>query len=1619
MRKRYSQNENGLYTDAEAAVFIGCAYDQRANGKVLVGYAACVFVGGQLKTLTKVKGDRRVFREKIVLYDAVDLALDYCHQCGVSSADIIYDAEEELIHDLASVSADAPLTGLADIRKMVLKESYGSMDVRLYRENAQGIDQHKVISALRGNTNRSWIRNLDSTELFLVLAEELAKAVIENDSFVIEVENCIREAACLKKIVVNREGENRVNPIEEAMAEWERMQREFGELKIDDEDGDEGNADEEASDEEITEDKRDEKKHQGEDSRMEKTIVDLIFKYAESIKKEKMTSFHLVYGYACFCDMEVKDICRELGLGEEDYVKMSYAKNKIQSIFDADTVEIDIAKAKILIPQYIDELEKDEHAGEDYDAAMKIVSDWRELHEFSEEVVAYSLLHRLVSDTTSFNVSGLNNVYLKKNKHFLLEKKSLEVSGQYIDSLEVIAKKSTKLYEVLTKKINGQDFAIQKFVQGYINSKLAGQSKKDKPAASYLFAGPPGVGKTYLARMAAEALDMPVKIFDMSEYCDEHASDGLVGFEKTWKGSIPGVLTTYVSENPASIILVDEIEKAHLSVQLLFLQILEGARLYDKYYEKYISFENIIIIFTTNCGKGLYEDNEDTDLSTMDENEILESLREDQSFPNELCSRFASGNIIMFNHLKSYDLCDIVRSKMDEVTEDIAANYQVQASYDRLLPELFLFQFGSGIDARVASSQSAEFIKECVLSLVKDTMEKQGDFAVNHVTIDINLDKEDKDIYSLFVNESDSRILVISDSQKFAFRNSKIKILSAEDENEMIRVIRENKLSLVLIDLTYKAAEGSKDISNALGIESVGRNCLDVVREKAPQLPVYIVNQEFYHAEDKKAILNYGARGLFTEGENEKECARNVRKLVGQLYIQENLKRLVQKGQRVNYKTRYLRDGKYGVIELYKLSLVNVGMDDAALRRKAKKSKVFDFERPTIRFDDIIGAEQAKKDFRHFINYIHNTDKYVLEGAETPKGILLYGPPGTGKTSLAKALAGECDALFLNTTGANIRNAEDPIQEIKDLFKIAYTNAPAILFIDEIDVIAKERRGYDTGTEVLVNTLLTEMEGFSDKDPFKPVFVVAATNYNVEHRANRPDEIVIDPALVRRFDNPVYVGLPSREERKQYIQLMLEKKNYADKISEVAVDYVAEHTGGKSLAFLRRAISNMTNMAIDAGKEVNDDLLTDTLETQLYGQKRENDEEYRLNVARHEAGHAYVSWKTGREPKFITIVSRGQFGGYVSYGDGEDVHNLTKEDFLNYICQALAGRAAEIAYYGESGINTGASSDLEQATKYAIKMICYFGMGSLGLISIDPEHILDSPKGAEVLEEANRILEAQMERAVNYIKEGSLVIDRVVDALMDKSYVQGENLIAILEEGEQAAETSKEPVAKKRKWYVVINGRKPGIYTSWRECAEQVQGYSNAVYRSYETKETAEQAFQSSRIGVKNIRDKKLLYHLVKLSDVEQILQNGLLPDKQIAEKKYLSFDFHAYAPEAIRRQQENPEERYIYLCISREYAVKHGFQIYLEYAQADSRILDYGEGILRIDWQAMEQFEMAGKAQTVAECVTENELPYAEVQFIYTPDEESAAAVKALCQRAEGAKESHAVVSVNKRMFV
>ena len=277
---------------------------------------------------------------------------------------------------------------------------------------------------------------------------------------------------------------------------------------------------------------------------------------------------------------------------------------------------------------------------------------------------------------------------------------------------------SKKLYSNLLSRVKGQDEAIRTFVEGYFQSEVfRAKEQQKKPSAVFLFAGPPGVGKTYLAETAAEFLGLPFARFDMSEYCDYNSNGMFAGDEKKYTGAKPGAVTSFVAEHPRSVILFDEIEKAHVNIIFLFLQILDGGILTDNYTTKQVSFKDTILLFTTNVGRSLYEKKNEMNLSTLPKSVVLDAIKKeknergDLAFPSAICSRFASGNVVMFNHLETYHLVDIVQERFEATGKMAKEMYSYNLMIDPRLSTMFLFNQGSNLDARTASSQSSIMIK--------------------------------------------------------------------------------------------------------------------------------------------------------------------------------------------------------------------------------------------------------------------------------------------------------------------------------------------------------------------------------------------------------------------------------------------------------------------------------------------------------------------------------------------------------------------------------------------------------------------------------------------------------------------------------------------------------------------------------------------------------------------------------------------------------------------------------------------------------------------------------------------------------------------------------------------
>ena len=349
-------------------------------------------------------------------------------------------------------------------------------------------------------------------------------------------------------------------------------------------------------------------------------------------------------------------------------------------------------------------------------------------------------------------------------------------------------------------------------------------------------------------------------------------------------------------------------------------------------------------------------------------------------------------------------------------------------------------------------------------------------------------------------------------------------------------------------------------------------------------------------------------------------------------------------------------------------------------------------------------------------------------------------------------------------------------EAVHNLFKTARKYAPSILFIDEIDAIGKERGGERSVGDEVLNALLTEMDGFHVNEE-KPVFVLAATNFQVEGHGPR----ALDGALVRRFDRKLMVELPNRAERGLYLN-MRRGDHKAMAITDAKIENLASRTTGMSLAELDAVLSlALRNALRSESGMVTDAILEEALETFQGGKEKKWDPATLERTARHEAGHAYICWCMGEKPSYVTIVARGDHGGYMQHENAEDKGLYTRRELLGKIRTSLAGRAAEIVYYGaEDGITTGASGDLNAATNMAVHMICTYGMDdSMGLAVLyggDRDRAMADP---DVRRRVNEILAEELKAAIAQIEAGRDKMDRMVEVLMQENHLDGDRIAKI------------------------------------------------------------------------------------------------------------------------------------------------------------------------------------------------------------------------------------------------
>jgi ATP-dependent metalloprotease FtsH len=552
---------------------------------------------------------------------------------------------------------------------------------------------------------------------------------------------------------------------------------------------------------------------------------------------------------------------------------------------------------------------------------------------------------------------------------------------------------------------------------------------------------------------------------------------------------------------------------------------------------------------------------------------------------------------------------------------------------------------------------------------------------------------------------------------------------------------------------------------------------LKQLRERAPEVPVYLLESAGFTLDEELmgAFTRIGVRGRLRLPEEEYGVfSEQLQQLAEQCYLQSTAAAMGAEQQILSFNTRSVlsQDAATAAIELTDLARKRaVNAEDAG-------DLLENVERSNLHFSDVIGADEAREELRFFVDYLKHPRRFLARGLKPPKGVLLYGPPGTGKTLLARAMAGEAQVAFIATEATSFvtRYQGSGPEAVRSLFRKARRYAPSIVFIDEIDAIGRARgdsRG-GHGEEMALNALLTEMDGFR-VDPRRPVFVLAATNFAVEGPGS------LDSALSRRFDRKILVELPDRDHRLEYLNRML---GDAPSVTSAMRERLASRSAGLSLADLCAVLEQAARQAVRRNAPVCDEDLDEAYERIRHGSEKNWGESYMERVAYHESGHALLCALAGRTPAYLTIVARGDHGGYMEHADGEDSPLRTREELLGRIRTALGGRAAELVRYGgEDGLSTGASGDLSQATELAAALLLRYGMDdSFGLVSLSVDRVLNSPLAPRLLEKMNALLQRELEQALTLLREHRAKLDLLSQELLRKNKLTGEEIDALLGE---------------------------------------------------------------------------------------------------------------------------------------------------------------------------------------------------------------------------------------------
>jgi cell division protease FtsH len=889
----------------------------------------------------------------------------------------------------------------------------------------------------------------------------------------------------------------------------------------------------------------------------------------------------------------------------------------------------------------------------------------------------------------------------------------------------------------LSDQVIGQSMAINQ-ISDHVSSLFFTPLREHLGIATFF--GLSGTGKTQTAITLAELLNSELALnyeffnIAMEQYNDERDVMKLWGSGSQYVDSAVGVLTQAVMHNPRQVILFDEIEKAHPEVVQSLLSLIATGKGNDRTIERTIDFSQCLFIFTTNLGSNLLE--KASQDMILDAKQLLTDKKEQQTrpFSPEMVNRLSAGNIVMFNKLATKDLIKIAQSITEQVHPLDSFNWNGQAL------DIVVRTLGHDLSPRSLQRQQDQVLGKITNALIEQ-VEEENFNSLKNISIGIETPKfQQRPKMCLLSNRRWSKNVCDFKNLEIIPVETLEDVKQAIKSNPDITLIDESSLSVDNKLMSRALASFDKQLIMSVGFSSAESNLKELCN--ATVLHEYISTDKRASEQSLVEILASASRRYQLIEQAEEALTRNLQ---------------------VAYQIELQTEGdKTAVLLNHFTYQQSIHLADLELPFAQIEAK------PTGSFEDIVGLVDTKKRLKLILNWLQNDDLRLDAGVDIPKGYLFSGRPGTGKTQMARSLAGEAQARFINVNAADML-VGNPIKNINDLFNYAKRVAPSIVFIDEIDSIAIDRRQNNGEYACIVNTLLTAMDGFSTTE--KPVFVLAATN--------NPQQL--DPALMRpgRLERVIHFAPPNLDTRLQFLHHLLQ-----DKVTEADTEqmlHIATLTAGFTVADLKQLINEVMYQAMEEKRTWAISDIKTQLNNMQFGKIQSSvviSNENRRKTAYHEAGHLVAAKVLNPEviAEFASIEPTESANGMVVFTEN-DLHQrtgLTKRKIKHQIQIALAGLAAEhlLGLVGDDA-QTGAVQDRKVATQIAKAAILKLGLSDdFGLMI--PEVMTIDP---QVLNrEVNKWLSTEFNNVKELLVEHKTLLDFFSEALLKKGRLEKDEI---------------------------------------------------------------------------------------------------------------------------------------------------------------------------------------------------------------------------------------------------